>query len=185
MLNEIYKDAEDRMQKSLEHLRQEFATLRTGRASPALLEGVKVDYYGTSTPLNQIASITAPEPRLLIVQPWDKNAVKAIEKAIQSSDLGLNPATDGHILRVPIPELTEERRRELVKYVHKLAEDARVAIRNVRRDANDHIKRLEKEHEISEDNSRRGLDNIQDLTDKYIKKIDEMVKTKEEEILTI
>ena len=185
MLDEIFQDAEDRMQKSVEHLRQEFATLRTGRATPALLEGVKVDYYGTSTPLNQIASITAPEPRLLVVQPWDKNAVKAIEKAIQTSDLGLNPASDGHVLRIPIPELTEERRKELVKYVHKLAEEARVAVRNVRRDANEHIKRLEKEHEISEDESRRGLDKIQKLTDQYVQKVDELAKNKEEEIMTI
>lgn len=185
MINELFKDIDHRMAQSVEHIRMEFAGLRSGRASSALIEGIKVDYYGAMTPLNQVANISVPEPRLLVVQPWDKNVVAAVEKAIISSDLGLNPQNEGGILRIPIPALTEERRQDLVRHVHKLAEEGRVSIRNVRRDANDQIKKAEKDHDLSEDNSKRAQDNVQEMTDKYITQIDELVKAKEDEIMTI
>lgn len=181
--NEIYRDSETRMKKSIEHLQQELARIRTGRATPALLDVVKIDYYGTPTPLNQVATITAPEPRLLVVQPWEKRLIGEIEKAILQADLGLNPSNDGNVVRVPIPELSEERRQDLLKLVKKFAEEARVAVRNIRRDANDHIKRLEKNHEISEDQSHTSQDKIQKLTDAHIKDIDALYEKKEKEIL--
>ncbi len=183
--NEIYRDAENRMKKSLEHLSHELARIRTGRATPALLDVVKVDYYGTPTPLNQVASITAPDPRLLVVQPWEKRLIGEIEKAIQQADLGLNPSNDGTVVRVPIPELSEERRQELVKLVKKFCEDTRIAIRNIRRDAKDKVKHLEKEHEISEDESHQMVEKIQKLTDEFIEKVDELFKKKEKEIFEI
>jgi len=185
MINELFKDVDHRMDQAVEHVRSEFTGLRTGRASTALVESIKVPYYGTPTPLNQVANISVPEARLIVVQPWDKSLVAEVEKAIMAADLGLNPATDGGVLRIPIPALTEERRKDIVRHMHKLAEDGRIAIRNVRRDANDQIKKGEKEHEVSEDNAKRALDNVQEMTDKYIGHIDELVKHKEEEIMTV
>jgi len=182
MINEIYKDTKDRMSKAVEKTRHDLATIRTGRASTALLDGVRVDYYGTKTPLKQLAQISAPEPRLLTIQPYDKGSIPDVERAIMEADLGLNPQNDGTLIRLPIPELTKERREELIRYVHKLTEEGRIAIRNIRRDANDTIKELEKEHEVSEDNAHRAYESIQDYTDEYIKEIDELLKHKEEEI---
>ncbi len=181
--NEIYRDAENRMKKSVEHLHHELTRIRTGRASPALLDVVKIDYYGSMVPLNQASSITAPEPRLLVIQPWEKRLIGEIEKAILQSDLGLNPTNDGNVVRVPIPELSEERRQDLLKLVKKFCEETRVAIRNIRRDANDHVKNLEKDHEISEDESHKVQDDIQKLTDDYVGKVDEHYNSKEKEIL--
>jgi len=183
MINEIIKDTELRMKKSVDAIQQEMAVIRTGRATPSLLDPIKVEYYGTTVPLRQVASIGAPDARLLVVQVFDRSAVVNVEKAIRSAELGLNPLVDGNLLRVPIPQLTEERRKELVKYAHKIAEEGRVAIRNIRRDANDMAKDLEKEHEISEDDYHKGQEEVQKLTDKYIKQIDENVKHKEKEIL--
>ncbi|HCW75188.1 MAG TPA: ribosome recycling factor [Candidatus Marinimicrobia bacterium] len=185
MLNEIYRDADDRMKKAVEHIHHEFTGVRTGRASSTLLEGIKVDYYGSPTPLNQVASISVPEPRLINVQPWDKSMLSTIEKAILTSDLGLNPSNDGQIVRIPIPALTDDRRKELVRHIHKLAEEGRVAVRNVRRDVNDTIKKLENSHEVSEDNAKRALENTQEITNKYIAEIDELVKKKETDIMEI
>ena len=181
--NEIYRDAENRMKKSVEHLHHELTRIRTGRASPALLDVVKIDYYGSMVSLNQASSITAPEPRLLVIQPWEKRLIGEIEKAILQSDLGLNPTNDGNVVRVPIPELSEERRQDLLKLVKKFCEETRVAIRNIRRDANDHVKNLEKDHEISEDESHKVQDEIQKLTDEYVGKVDEHYNSKEKEIL--
>jgi ribosome recycling factor len=181
--NDIYRDAENRMKKSLEHLHHELSRIRTGRATPALLDVVKIDYYGSMVPLNQASSITAPEPRLLVIQPWEKRLIGEIEKAILQSDLGLNPTNDGNVVRVPIPELSEERRRDLLKLVKKFCEETRVAVRNIRRDANDHIKNLEKDHEISEDESHKVQDDVQKLTDEYVGKVDEHYNSKEKEIL--
>jgi len=181
--NEIYRDAENRMKKSVEHLHHELTRIRTGRASPALLDVVKIDYYGSMVPLNQASSITAPEPRLLVIQPWEKRLIGEIEKAILQSDLGLNPTNDGNVVRVPIPELSEERRQDLLKLVKKFCEETRVAIRNIRRDANDHVKNLEKDHEISEDESHKVQDDVQKLTDEYVGKVDEHYNSKEKEIL--
>ncbi len=180
---EILRDAENRMKKSVEHLNYELTRIRTGRATPALMDVVKVHYYGSVVPLNQVATISAPEPRLLVVQPWEKGMIGEVEKSILQSDLGLNPTNDGNVVRIPIPELSEERRQDLLKLVKKFCEDSRVAIRNIRRDANDQIKHLEKEHEISEDESHKNLDKIQTLTDEYIKKVDEHYESKENEIL--
>jgi ribosome recycling factor len=181
--NDIYRDAENRMKKSLEHLHHELSRIRTGRATPALLDVVKIDYYGSMVPLNQASSITAPEPRLLVIQPWEKRLIGEIEKAILQSDLGLNPTNDGNVVRVPIPELSEERRRDLLKLVKKFCEETRVAVRNIRRDANDHVKNLEKDHEISEDESHKVQDDVQKLTDEYVGKVDEHYNSKEKEIL--
>lgn len=182
-LDSIYTEARKRMKKSVEHVQHELARIHTGRATPALLDGVKVEYYGTPTPLNQVSTVSAPEPRLLVVQPWEKKIIPEVEKAILQADLGLNPSNDGNVVRVPIPELSEERRQDLLKLIKKFCEDGRVAIRNVRRDANDHIKKLEKSHEISEDNSHDGLDKIQKFTDDYIQEIDDVLAHKEKEIL--
>lgn len=185
MLQEVLKEAERKMSAVIDSTKREFATIRTGRATPSLLDRVTVDYYGTETPLNQLASISVPEPRMLMVQPWDKSAVKAIEKAILTSDLGLTPSSDGNVIRIPIPPLTEERRKELVKLVRKVAEEKRVAVRNIRRDANEEVKSLEKSGEISEDESRRTQSEIQELTDKYIEQVDELLAAKEKEILEV
>lgn len=185
MLKEIYRDAEDRMKKAVEHIHHEFTGVRTGRASSTLLDSIKVDYYGAATPLNQVASISVPEPRMICVQPWDKSMLATIEKAILTADMGLNPSNDGQIVRIPIPALTDERRKELVRFIHKLAEDGRIAIRNVRRDANDHVKKLENAHEVSEDNAKRALENTQEITNKYIAEVDELVKKKEVDIMEV
>lgn len=185
MIEDVLKDARVRMQKAVEATARELATLRTGRASPALLEHIKVEYYGTSVPLNQLASISVPEPRLLVVQPWDRNAAKAIEKAILQSELGLVPSSDGVVLRIPIPPLTEERRRELVRVARKHAEEGRVAVRNVRREAKETLEELEDAREISEDEARRAQEELQKLTDRFIGEIDALLQKKEAEILEV
>jgi len=185
MLDEVLKNLTAEMEGTITALRRELARTRTGRASTSLLEGITVEYYGARTPLNQLATLSAPEPRLLVIQPFDRNVLSDIERAILQSDLGLNPANDGKILRVPIPELTEDRRRELVKHVRKVAEEFRVSQRNHRRDANEMLKELQKEKEITEDELRRGQDKTQDLTKAYIEKLDQILKAKEEEIMEV
>jgi len=181
----VLKDMEDRMSKAIATLKKELASLRAGRATPAMLDKVVVDYYGTPTPVSQLANIVAPEPRMLQIQPWDKSALKDIERAIQQSDLGLTPSNDGTVIRIVVPPLTEERRKELVKVANKDGEEAKVAIRNIRRDANDEIKKLEKAGTISEDESRRHQETIQKTTDKYIAEVDKVVKEKEKDILEV
>ncbi len=183
MVKETLAQAKIRMSKALEDFRHELATVRTGRASASLLEHIKVEYYGTPTPLNQVATLGVPEPSLLTVQPWDPSLLGAVDKAIRSSDLGLNPVNDGKILRVPIPPLTEERRRELVKHLHKVLENHRTAIRNIRRDSNEELKRLLKDKKISEDDEKRALEDVQKLTDEFIEKLDAQGAGKEKEIL--
>ena len=178
-------DAEKRMEKSIEALKTELVSLRTGKASPSLFDIVKVDAYGSMMPLSQVASISAPQPRMLVVQPWDKQLVQPIVKAIQKADLGLNPSDEGGLIRIPIPPLTEERRGELVKKTKKLGEDVKVAIRNVRRDANEEIKKLQKDGEASEDDAHRGTLEIQKMTDRYIEQVDDILHRKEKEILDI
>ena len=185
MIDETMADAEQRMGKAIEALRRELATIRTGRANPGLVEHLRVDYYGTPTPLKQLASITVPEARLLTIQPWDKGSLSAIEKAIQKSDLGLNPSNDGAIIRLAIPVLTEERRRELVKVVHKKVEDGRVAVRNIRRDAHEMLRDLLREKEISEDEEHRAQEQLQKVTDRFIAQADEVGKEKEHELLEV
>lgn len=185
MINELFKDADHRMKMSVEHTKHEFSGLRSSRASVTLVENIKVPYYGNPTPLNQVANLSVPEPRLIVIQPWEKSLTAEIEKAIMSADLGLNPTNDGVMIRIPIPALTDERRKELIRHVHNLAEEGRVGVRNVRRDANDHIKKAEKEHELSEDNAKRAIDNIQEMTDKYIKEIDDAVAAKEKDIMEV
>jgi|UniRef100_A0A7C3Z3F6 ribosome recycling factor len=185
MLEALYKETREKMQKSLDLLATEFSRIRTSRANPALLDGIKVNYYNALVPLKQIASIVAPEPKLLVIQPWDKNAIPEIEKAIQKAELGLNPQVEANVIRIPIPPLTEERRKELVKLISRLAEETRVAIRNIRRDANETIKRMEKNKEISEDDSKVAMKKIQEITDESIRSVDELVKKKEKEILEI
>lgn len=183
MIGELLSEAEQKMGKAVEHVAEEFATVRTGRASPSILHKVTVDYYGTPTPLQQLASFSVPEPRLLVVQPYDKNVVGDIERAIQASELGLNPSNDGSVLRIVFPPLTEERRRELIRVVRQMAEDGRVAIRNIRRHAKDDIEALE--GEVSEDEIYRGEKELQELTDAYIAKVDELLEHKERELLEV
>ncbi len=183
MINEIFIDVKDRMNKAVEHYRHEVSTIRTGRASPNILDMVKVDYYGTPTPLNNIAHVTVPEGQLIVIQPFDPSSLESIEKAIMNSDVGLTPNNDGSVIRLNIPSLTEERRKEMVKVVHKIIEEGRVAVRNIRRDANDLLKKSEKEHDLSEDNLRRATDNIQEMTDEYIKNLNLIQKAKEKDIL--
>ena len=180
-----YHEAQTQMEKAMEALRREFNTVRTGKASPALLDMVRVDAYGSKMPLNQVASVSSPEPRMLIVQPWDKGLMKEIEKSIRDAELGLNPANDGNVIRVPIPALNEERRREMVKMLHKLAEEGRVAVRHARQEANKDIKRRQGDHEISDDDARREMDRIQKLTDEHIAKIDSLLKAKEQEVMEV
>jgi ribosome recycling factor len=179
----VQKDAETRMQGALDALGREFAGVRTGRANAALLEGIRVDYYDTPTPLNQVASVSVPDARTLMIQPWDQSTLPKIEKAIQKSDLGLTPANDGKVIRLTIPTLNEERRKQLAKSVGKLAEDARVAIRNVRREAKEKVKALLKDKKMSEDDERRGEAELQKLTDRATQKVEELLKKKEQEIL--
>jgi ribosome recycling factor len=183
VIDDLLADARDRMGKSIEATRHEFATVRTGRASPHLLDRVNVDYYGTSTPLKQLANVAATEARLLTITPYDKSAIKHMEKAILESDLGLTPSNDGNLIRLTIPELTEERRKELVKVVHGLAEEGRVAVRNIRRDCMHDLRELRKEGEVGEDDERRAEGELQKLTDARIAEIEELLKGKEEEIL--
>ena len=184
-VKDVETHSKTRMEKVLSDLQHEMAGVRTGRASVSLLDNVRADYYGTATPLNQLATLHVPEPTLITVQPWDVSQIGVIEKAIRAADLGLNPDNDGKLIRVPIPPLTEERRKELVKKLHHIAEDHRVALRNIRRDANEHVKKLLKDKLISEDDDRRAHDEIQKLTDGQIQKLDQAVKTKEKEILEI
>lgn len=178
-------EAKSHMEKAVEAMRREFSAVRTGKASPALLDTVRVDAYGSKMPIQQVASVNAPEPRMLVVQPWDKSLLKAIEKAIQEAELGLNPSNDGNIIRVPIPALTEERRRDMVKMLHKIAEEGRVAVRHARQEANKELKRKQQAHEISEDDARRQMDEVQKLTDSYINRIDELLKAKEQEVMEV
>lgn len=185
MVEDIISNAQQRMEKAVAAVSHEFSGLRTGRASAVLLEKLPVDYYGTKTPLQQIASFSVPEPQLLIIQPWDKTVISAIEKAIMQSDLGLTPANDGNVIRVAFPPLSEERRKDLVKVAKKMAEEGRVAVRNVRRDANEHLKDLEKKHEISEDDLKRAQQKVDDLTKKFIEEIDKLLNHKEKEILEV
>ncbi|NLP37923.1 MAG: ribosome recycling factor [Firmicutes bacterium] len=181
----IFRDAEERMQKAVSVLKQDLGSLRAGRATPALLDKIMVDYYGSSMPINQLANISVPEPRLLVIQPWDKNAVPEIERAILKSDLGLTPNTDGSVIRLAIPQLTEERRKELVKVCRKKAEEGRVAIRNIRRDANEELKQMEKAGEITEDEYHRAMDEVQKITDKMIENVDKVLADKEKEIMEV
>ncbi len=181
----VVKDLETRMQAAVELLAREFSGVRTGRANTALLDGVRVEAYGVQTPINQMASLSVPDPKTLVIQPWDTSQIPAIEKAILKSDLGLTPSNDGKVIRLTMPTLTEERRKQLAKTVGKLAEETRVAIRNIRRDANDRLKALAKDKKVSQDDERRGHDQIQKSTDKFIAKVDELTKKKEQEILAI
>jgi ribosome recycling factor len=183
MLDEIYQDTRDSNQKALASLEKELQRMRTGRASLSILDGIRVDYYGTPTPLNQMATLAVPESRLITIQPWDVSVIKDIEKAILKSDLGLTPSNDGKLIRISIPPLTEERRKELVKVVHKTCEDYKVSVRNTRRDANDMVKSLKKDGDISEDDAFKAQDQIQKITDEFIAGIDECYKEKEKEIL--
>lgn len=185
IVKEIYAVHEDKMKKALENLRREYGSLRAGRATPSLLEKVLVDYYGTPTPVNQVANVSVPEPRMIIIQPWEKSLLNAIDKAIQKSDLGLVPNSDGVVIRLSIPQLTQERRTEIVKVIHKKAEEARVAVRNLRRDANESIKKSEKDKSVSEDEAKKAQDDIQKLTDKYIKEIELAMAAKEKEIMEV
>lgn len=185
MIKEVIGEAEERMKKAVEVLRKEYSSMRAGRATPALLDKILVDYYGVATPVNQMANISVPEPRLLVIQPWDKSVIAAIEKAILKSDLGLTPNSDGTVIRLAIPQLTQERRNELVKVAKKKAEETRVAVRNIRRDANEQLKEFVKEKAISEDEEKRGEEEIQKLTDKYVKEVDHVLEHKEKEIMEV
>lgn len=185
MLEELFNKTEEHMKKTLELLAHELGGIRTGKASAALLDAIKVNYYGQAVPVKQVANVAVPDARTISIQPWDRSMIAEIEKSIRASDLGLNPQNDGASIRLPVPPLTEERRRDLVKVVKRIGEESRVAVRNVRRDANERIKKLEKEHELSEDDMRSKQDAIQKLTDTFIKKVDDAVATKEKEILEL
>lgn len=185
MIKEILKTQEERMKKSLDALKKEFASLRAGRATPSLLDKVMVDYYGTPTPVSQVAKVSVPEPRMIVIQPWEKTILRDIERAIQKSDLGLNPNSDGNAIRLAIPQLTQERRQELVKTVNKKSEETKVALRNIRRDGNDAVKKLEKSKEATEDEVKKGQESMQKLVDKYIKMVDAARSTKEKEVMEV
>ncbi|PLY10644.1 MAG: ribosome recycling factor [Desulfuromonas sp.] len=185
MQDEVISEAKGAMSRSLDALKREMSKVRTGRASTSLLDDVRVDYYGTPTPLNQIGTLAVPEARMITIQPWEKQLIPDIEKAIFKADLGLNPASDGQLIRIAIPALTEERRKEMVKVIRRMGEDAKVAVRNARRDANDNLKMLEKEKEITEDDLKRGEKQVQDVTDSYVEKVDEVVAHKEKEVMEI
>ena len=184
-IDELMVDIEDRMEKTIESTKSEMSKLRTGRASAAMLEGIMVDYYGSPTAINGLANIAVPEPRMITITPWDRNALADIEKAILASDLGITPSNDGSLIRLNVPELTEERRAELAKVAKKYAEDGKIAVRNIRRDANEQIKKLQKDSEISEDDAKRYTENVQESTDKFVHTLDELGKTKEKEIMEI
>lgn len=184
-VNDLMADAEARMKKAVEVLRKELASIRTGRANPALVEGLQVDYYGVPTPLNQLATITAPEARLLVIQPWDRSALSAIERALLRSDLGLTPTNDGQVIRLSLPPLTEERRRELVRLVRRRVEEGRVAVRNVRRDILDRIRTMERNKELSQDEARRAQERLQKVTDAHIEQMDRLAEAKEAEIMEV
>jgi ribosome recycling factor len=179
------QNARQRMEGAIEALRREFAGVRTGKASPALLDSIRVEAYGSHVPLNQVGTVAAPEPRMLTVQPWDKGLMKDIERALRESELGLNPSNDGNLIRIPIPPLTEERRKEYVRLLHKIAEEARVAVRHVRKDANDEVKHRQKDEHLSEDDVRREQAEVQKLTDQYIARVDELLKHKEAEVMEV
>ena len=183
MIDDTKQEAKQSMDKALTNLEREFTRVRTGRATPALLDGIRADYYGAPTPLNQMASLSVPEPRLILIQPWDATTCGAIEKAILKSDLGLTPQSDGKVIRISVPPLTEERRKELVKVVRKMGEETKVAVRNARRDANEMLKELQKEGDISEDDAHKGKDQVQSLTDEFVSKVDELLAGKEKEIM--
>ncbi len=185
MIKDILRDAEEKMQKSIEFLAKDLSTLRAGRANPAMVEKITVEYYGETTPINQLGNITVPEARLLVIQPWDKSIIPEIEKAIFRSDLGITPSNDGVVIRIAIPQLTEERRKELVKVVKKKGEETKVAIRNIRRESNDMLKMSEKEKLISEDENKKGMDEIQKFTDKYVKNVDQVLQAKEKDIMEV
>lgn len=185
MLKDVLKNTEETMVHAVEHLQHDLSGIRTGKANPALLDSIKVDYFGQQVPVKQVASIAVPDPRLITIQPWDKSVVPLIEKAILGSELGLNPQNDGTIIRLPIPQLTEERRKELVKVVKRLGEDAKVSLRNIRRNANDEVRKLEKSHDIGEDEMHSNQEEIQKLTDSYVKQVDEVLSAKEKEVLEI
>ena len=185
MVEDILTDTEERMKKSIANLQKEFSAIRTGRANPAMFENLKAEVYGSSMPLNQLATISCPEPRLVVIQPWDKSSLGDIEKALLKSDLSVNPTNDGNLIRIQIPELTEERRKEYVKLAKNKAEETRVAIRNIRRDGNDMLKSLEKDKDISEDESKSAQTRIQNLTDKYVEEVQKFTDNKEKEILNI
>jgi len=182
---DVTKETRPRMDTVIDDFRRKLATIRTGRAAVSLLDTVMVDYYGTMTPLNQMASVHAPEPQMLTVQPWDQSQLGAVEKAIRGADLGLNPSNDGRLIRIPVPPLTEERRKTLAKHVHTVLEDHRTAVRNIRRDGNDHVKKMFKDKAISEDEEKKSLDEIQKLTDDHIRKLEEVAKAKEAEIMKV
>ena len=184
-VNEIVQNAQKKMNETVEHTRRELAAIRTGRASLSILDGITVEYYGTPTPLNQVSTLTVPDPTLIVAQPWDVTLIPKIEKSIRSSDLGLNPSNDGKVVRIPIPALTEERRKQLAKKVHEIAEHGRTAVRLERRDANEALKKLLKDKTISEDDEKRGLDQVQKQTDYHIQQLDELAKHKDDEILKI
>lgn len=185
MIDEIFQKTESKMKTAIESFRNELNKIRTGKASAVILDGIKVNYYGSIVPLNQAASVSVPEARLITIQPWDKSMISEIEKTIQKSDLGLTPMSDGHIIRLPIPPLTEERRLELVKQTKRLGEEIKISVRNSRRDANDEVKKAEKDSDISEDDSHRGQKKIQELTDKFVNVVDDILKDKEKEIMEI
>ena len=185
MSSEVFDTTEHKMGKAVEVFKGDLVTIRAGRATPSLLDKITVDYYGTPTPLNQLANISAPEPRLIVVQPWDKNVMGEVEKTILKSDLGLTPNNDGNVIRLPVPQLTEERRKELVKMIRKKAEESKVAVRNIRRDANEQLKLQEKDGEITKDDLKRNQDEVQKLTDDYIEKIDQVLTAKEKEIMEV
>jgi ribosome recycling factor len=180
-----HAEVHDQMERAIDAIRREFSGVRTGKASPALLDTIRVEAYGSKMPVSQLATISAPEPRLLMVQPWDKTQMAAIEKAIRTAEMGLNPANDGNVIRIPIPALNEERRREMVKLVHRLAEEGRIAVRHARQEANKAIKAKEHDHEISEDDARRQVDEVQKLTDEFIARVDSLLKAKEEEVMEV
>jgi len=185
MIQDVIRDVQHRMHGAIEALHREFKTLRTGRANAAMLDGITIDYYGTSTPISQVASIKVPESSLIVAEPWDKSMVGAVEKAIRTSELGLNPSSDGKVVRIPIPQLTEDRRKDLVKRAHHIAEESRTAIRQVRRDGNEKLKKMLKSHEISEDDEKRALDEIQKMTDKHIDEVGNILKHKEQDIMAV
>ncbi|MBI4853675.1 MAG: ribosome recycling factor [Acidobacteria bacterium] len=185
MLKDVIKDAKTRMDTVVEDARRKLSTVRTGRASVNILDNISVEYYGTPTPLTQVANVSAPEAQLLTVQPWDPSILNLIEKTIRSSDLGLNPSNDGRVIRIPIPPLNQERRKQLAKMVRDIAEDHRTAVRNIRRDSNEHLKKLQKDKKITEDDEKNGLEETQKLTDSHIEKINEVAKNKEHEIMTV
>ncbi|MGL4731634.1 MAG: ribosome recycling factor [Clostridium sp.] len=185
MVKEIIKNADEKMNKTITVLKNELSTMKAGRANPKMLDRIEVECYGSLVPLNQVANISAPEPRVLLIQPWDKSSLKEIEKSILKSDLGLNPTSDGAVIRLIIPELTEETRKNLVKNIKKVGEDSKVAIRSIRRDANDKIKNLKKDNDITEDEAKKAEDNIQKETDKFVKEVDSIIIDKEKEVMSI